>query len=164
MLLGRPSPEAWTRVSANLAPLPTTTDPGTGKSYYDVYEGLDRSWWTDGDAKLTGDPRSLIMLQGILPDLPPPSLPSNYSTAEERRDRRVRVDPEIARATSDRVWEVWGDEQIHGWGRPVLAINAARIGRPDRAVYHLTAFDYWTFDDAGKQTGRKLSWAACLPI
>ncbi|KAK8071667.1 hypothetical protein PG996_005015 [Apiospora saccharicola] len=156
-LLGLSVPEAWPEVSANLAPLPTTTDATTGNTYYAVYEGLNSSWWTDGDAKLIGDPRSLIMLQGILPDLPPlprnnndnnnKSIPATANEAEVRRER-VMVDPEIARATSDRVWDVWGDERIHGWGRPVLAINAARTGRPDRAVYHLTAFDYWTFDDA----------------
>lgn len=150
-------PEAWTEVSANLAPLPTTTDAATGKSYYAVYEGLNSSWWTDGDAKLTGDPRSLIMLQGILPDLPPPLLPvpsSKHSTEKmektELQSRAVMVDPETARATSDKVWDAWGDKRIHGWGRPVLAINAARTGRPGRAVYHLTAFNYWIFDDAGK--------------
>ncbi|KAK8008196.1 hypothetical protein PG991_010747 [Apiospora marii] len=151
-LLGRPVPEAWTRVSENLAPLPTTTDAGTGEVYYAVYEGLNSTWWTDGDAKLTGDPRSLVMLQGILPDLPPLSLSSHHNDGTEERelrDGRAMVDPEIARATSDRIWDVWGDEQIHGWGRPVLAINAARIGRPDRAVHHLTAFDYWAFDDVG---------------
>ncbi|KAK7985749.1 Six-hairpin glycosidase-like protein [Apiospora saccharicola] len=159
-LLGLSVPEAWPEVSANLAPLPTTTDATTGNTYYAVYEGLNSSWWTDGDAKLTGDPRSLIMLQGILPDLPPlprnnndnnnKSIPATADEAEVPRER-VMVDPEIARATSDRVWDVWGDERIHGWGRPVLVINAARTGRPDRAVYHLTAFDYWTFDDAGKR-------------
>jgi len=70
------------------------------------------------------------MLQGMLPDTP-------------------AVDPAIALKTADKVWEVWGDDKIRGWGRPVLAINSARIGRPERAIYHLTAYDYWTFDDAG---------------
>lgn len=70
------------------------------------------------------------MLQGILPDTP-------------------AVDPDIALKTADKVWEVWGDSKIRGWGRPVLAMNSARIGKPERAVYHLTAYDYWIFDDAG---------------
>ncbi|KAK8104827.1 Six-hairpin glycosidase-like protein [Apiospora kogelbergensis] len=155
-LLGRPVPKAWTRVAAHLAPLPTTTDAKTGQSYYAVYEGLNHSWWNDTSnrgKKLTSDPRSLIMLQGILPDLPLLIVSSGDNTTTNspvsQHGGRVIVDSETARATSDKVWEIWGDENIRGWGRPVLAMNAARIGRPDRAIYHLTAFDYWDFDDAG---------------
>jgi hypothetical protein len=70
------------------------------------------------------------MLQGILPDTP-------------------AVDPTVAKKTADKVWEIWPDEDIRGWGRAVLAINSARIGDPERAVYHLTAFDWWKFDGAG---------------
>ncbi|KAK6222011.1 hypothetical protein LQW54_001234 [Pestalotiopsis sp. IQ-011] len=120
--LGQEVPEAWTTVAENLAPPPQVD------GLYTVYEGLNSSWWND--TSLNGDPRSLIMLQGILPDTP-------------------AVDPEVALRTSDKVWEVWGDADIRGWGRPVLAINSARIGNPERAIYHLTAYDYWQFDDAG---------------
>ncbi|KAK6071709.1 hypothetical protein SCUP515_07713 [Seiridium cupressi] len=115
-------PEAWTTVAQNLAPPPQVD------GLYTVYEGLNASWWSD--TSLNGDPRSLIMLQGILPDTP-------------------AVDPEVALRTADKVWEEWGDSAIRGWGRPVLAINSARIGNPERAIYHLTAYDYWQFDDAG---------------
>ncbi|TQN64663.1 hypothetical protein CSHISOI_10763 [Colletotrichum shisoi] len=82
------------------------------------------------DPELNGDPRSLIMMQGVLPDTP-------------------AVDPAVALRTADKVWEVWTDQKIRGWGRPVLAINSARIGNPERAVHHLTAYTYWKFDDAG---------------
>lgn len=51
--------------------------------------------------------------------------------------------------TSEKIWEVWTDADLRGWARPVLAINAARIGNPERAIYHLTNFGYWQFDDAG---------------
>lgn len=70
------------------------------------------------------------MLQGILPDTP-------------------AVDSKVALKTADKIWEVWTDDKIRGWGRPVLAINSARIGNPERAIYHLTAYDFWIFDDAG---------------
>lgn len=107
--------------------------PQVGGLYAD-YEGLNSSWWEDPD--LNGDPRSMIMLQGMLPDTP-------------------AVDHEVARRTADKVWEIWTDDKVTGWGRPVLAINSARIGNPERAVYHLTAYDYWSFDDAGKFTRLK---------
>ncbi|KAK7744698.1 hypothetical protein SLS62_010117 [Diatrype stigma] len=121
-------PEAWTTVASHLAQPPRADD-----GLYAVYDGLSSSWWSDPE--LAGDPRSLVMLQGILPD-----------TAA------AVVDPEVARRTADMVWEVWGDADIRGWGRPVLAINAARIGNAARAVYHLTAYDYWVFDDAALAT------------
>lgn len=70
------------------------------------------------------------MLQGILPDTP-------------------AVDPEIALKTAEKVWEVWREEKIFGWGRPVLAINAARVGRPEKAIRFLINYDRWIFDDAG---------------
>ncbi|PLB53077.1 hypothetical protein P170DRAFT_472954 [Aspergillus steynii IBT 23096] len=120
--LNQPIPRKWTQVTKNLAPLPQVD------GLYAVYQGLNSSWWND--SALTGDPRSLIMLQGILPDTP-------------------AVDPKVALKTADKVREVWTDDKIRGWGRPVLAINSARIGNPERAVYHLTAYEYWKFDDAG---------------
>jgi hypothetical protein len=120
--LGQEVPEAWVHVAENLA-LPPQVD-----GLYAVYDGLNSSWWND--SKLTSDPRSLSMMQGILPDTP-------------------AVDPAVTLRTADKVWETWGDAQIRGWGRPVLAINSARIGNPERAIYHLTAYDYWKFDDAG---------------
>ncbi|OBU00612.2 hypothetical protein VE01_01144 [Pseudogymnoascus verrucosus] len=120
--LHQPIPAQWTTVAANMAP-----PPQAGGLYAD-YEGLNSSWWADPD--LNGDPRSMIMLQGTLPDTP-------------------AVDHEVARRTADRVWEVWTDGKVAGWGRPVLAINSARVGNPERAVHHLTAYDYWSFDDAG---------------
>ncbi|TDZ16484.1 hypothetical protein Cob_v010587 [Colletotrichum orbiculare MAFF 240422] len=120
--LGQPVPETWSTVADNLAPPPQVD------GLYAVYDGLDGSWWDD--PALTGDPRSLIMMRGVLPDTP-------------------AVDPEVARRTADKVWDVWTDPKIRGWGRPVLAINSARVGNPQRAVYHLTAYSYWKFDDAG---------------
>ncbi|KAH8661964.1 Six-hairpin glycosidase-like protein [Xylariales sp. PMI_506] len=120
--LGKPVPAAWTTVAEGLAPPPQVD------GLYAVYEGLNASWWEDPD--LIGDPRSVIMLRGFLPDTP-------------------AVDPAVALATADKVWEVWGDASIFGWGRPVLAISSARIGNPERAIYHATAYDYFYFDDAG---------------
>jgi hypothetical protein len=126
--LGQSAPAGWAAVAAGLAPPPRADD-----GLYTVYEGLNASWW--GDSALTGDPRSLVMLRGILPDT-------------------AAVDPAVAVRTADRVADVWPDDAIFGWGRPVLAINAAREGNPGRALHHVTAYDYWTFDDAGEFGGR----------
>ncbi|KAM0214269.1 hypothetical protein ACHAQI_003896 [Fusarium lateritium] len=120
-MLELPVPKQWTTVAKNL------TAPPQINGLYTVYDGLNATWWED--PALNRDPRSLIMLQGILPDTP-------------------AVNKEVARRTADKVWEVWTDQNIRGWGRPVLAINSARIGNPERAIYHLTAYDYWKFDDA----------------
>jgi hypothetical protein len=121
--MGEPVPERWHQVAERLS-LPPQVD-----GLYAVYEGLNSSWWEDPE--LNGDPRSLIMLQGFLPDT-------------------SAVDPAVGLRTADKVWEVWTDDKIRGWGRPVLAINSAKVGRPERAIYHLTAYDYWNFDDAGE--------------
>ncbi|KAI8634257.1 Six-hairpin glycosidase-like protein [Xylariaceae sp. FL1651] len=120
--LGQPVPTKWTAVARGLA-LPPQVD-----GLYTVYEGLNSSWWEDPD--LNDDPRSVIMLRGFLPDTPV-------------------VDPAVELRTADKVAQIWTDEKIFGWGRPVLAINSAKIGNPERAVGHLTAYDYWAFDDAG---------------
>ncbi|KEY73776.1 hypothetical protein S7711_03084 [Stachybotrys chartarum IBT 7711] len=120
--LGQPVPASWTTVAPLLAKPPQID------GLYAAYEGLNATWWDD--PALTGDPRSLNMLKGFLPDTP-------------------AVDDLVAQKTADKIAEVWTDDRIRGWGRPILAINSARVGRPDRAVYHLTAYDYWKFDDAG---------------
>ncbi|KAL6237948.1 hypothetical protein BDW75DRAFT_237822 [Aspergillus navahoensis] len=119
--LKQPIPSKWRTVATSLAPPPVVG------GLYAVYEGLNSSWWND--PSLTDDPRSLIMLQGILPDTP-------------------AVDSEIAKKTADKVDEIWKDEDIRGWGRVVLSINSARIGERERAIRHLTS-ERWVFDDAG---------------
>lgn len=95
---------------------------------YTVYEGLNSSWWED--PALNGDPRSVVMMQGFLPDTP-------------------AVDQEIELRTAQKLSTIWYGSKISGWGQPVLAMNWARLGYPERAVKHITAFDDWKFDDAG---------------
>jgi hypothetical protein len=106
-----------------MSPLPTTSD-----GLYTVYQGLNTSWITD--PTLSKDPRSLIMIAGILPETP-------------------LVNLTTASLTADKIATFWTDSKIFGWGRPVLAMNAARLGKPKRAVDYLTAYDFWKFDDAG---------------
>ncbi|KAI5925895.1 Six-hairpin glycosidase-like protein [Camillea tinctor] len=121
--LGHPLPRSWSRVAPLLAPPPIADD-----GLYAVYAGLNSAWWDD--AALASDPRSLIMLRGVLPATP-------------------AVDPEVARRTADRVQQVWDADDVRGWGRPALAIGATRNGEPARALEWMTDFDRWAFDDAG---------------
>jgi hypothetical protein len=78
-------PKGWILVAANLA-LPPQVD-----GLYAVHTGSNSSWWND--TKLTGDPRSLVMMQGILPET-------------------TSVDSAVAFRTSDKVWDNWGDARI----------------------------------------------------
>lgn len=136
--LGQECPEQWVTVSDNMAPPPVL-----GGLYAPwVGGGLNESWWDD--ARLSRDPRSVLMLQGFLPDTPV-------------------VDPEIGRRTSDKVDEIWTEENIRGWGRNILAINSARVGKPERAIHHLTNYEYWTFGDEGFAHRSGPSEYFCIP-
>lgn len=62
--LGETCPETWTTVAESLAP-----PPQLGGLYAPwVGGGMNASWWDDPE--LRKDPRSVIMLQGFLPDTP----------------------------------------------------------------------------------------------
>ncbi|KAI0602463.1 Six-hairpin glycosidase-like protein [Biscogniauxia sp. FL1348] len=117
------APARWAAVAPLVAPPPVADD-----GLYAVYAGLGRAWW--GDAALAADPRSVAMLRGVLPDTP-------------------AVDAAVARRTADRVAAAWDPADIRGWGRPALAVAAARNGEPGRAVQWVAEFEEWVFDDAG---------------
>lgn len=56
--------------------------------------------------------------------------------------------------TLDRVDETWKFDQIWGWDFPMLAMCAARLGRPEKAVdYLLHPADRFQFDARGLATG-----------
>ena len=46
----------------------------------------------------------------------------------------TEVDPEIMRRTLDAIWEQWNFDHTWGWDYPMLAMTAARLGDPKRAV------------------------------
>ncbi|KAF4334881.1 hypothetical protein FBEOM_11272 [Fusarium beomiforme] len=75
-------------------------------------------------------------------------VPKHWTTVAKGLAKPPQIDS-LYTVYNDKIWDVWTDQNIRGWGRPVLAINSARIGNPKRAIYHLTAYDYWKFDDAG---------------
>jgi hypothetical protein len=64
----------------------------------------------------------------------------------------VRV--ETMRRTASRLFETWQFERIWGWDFPMLAMCAARLGEPERAVdFLLHASSRFQFTDAGLATG-----------
>lgn len=44
------------------------------------------------------------------------------------------IQPATMRATLDRVWQTWDWPSTWGWDYPVLAMTAARVGEPERAL------------------------------
>ncbi|RYP73607.1 hypothetical protein DL771_003495 [Monosporascus sp. 5C6A] len=51
-----------------------------------------------------------------------------------------QVDLEVGLKTSNGMWEAYKDEQMRGWARPVLAINATRVGHSERTIYRLNNY------------------------
>jgi hypothetical protein len=122
--LGLGRDPTWERVLQDLAPLPV--EDGA----YVVYEGVPDMWthYNNGHPAMTG---ALGWLPGD------------------------GVDGAVMSATLDRVLSQWKmDGGVWGWDFPMLAMCAARLGDPNRAVemllYPSKQFD---FDDAGLATG-----------
>ena len=64
------------------------------------------------------------------------------------------VDVGVMRATFDRVLAQWRMGKVWGWDFPMLAMCAARLGQPDKAVdLLLTPSKHFDFDDAGLASG-----------
>ncbi len=122
--LGRPREPHWDQVLAGLAPLPVEG------GVYVTYEGIPDMWtkYTRGHPALTG-------AFGWLPG--------------------DGVDPAVMRATLDRVMSTWQwRNDVWGWDYPMLAMCAARLRQPARAVdLLLTPNAGFGFDDAGLATG-----------
>jgi hypothetical protein len=65
-----------------------------------------------------------------------------------------RIDPATMQKTLDEVLANWKWEKVWGWDFPMLAMCAARLGHPEKAVdLLLTSDDHFSFDDAGLATG-----------
>jgi len=64
------------------------------------------------------------------------------------------VDIETMRRTLDKVHDVWNFDRTWGWDFPMMAMCAARLGEPDRAIDFLTTSSPgFQFDDVGLATG-----------
>ena len=64
------------------------------------------------------------------------------------------VDPATMKATADRVFSRWNFKKVWGWDWPMLAMCAARLQNPSKAIdLLLTSEPAFQFDDAGLATG-----------
>ncbi|KAF2456051.1 Six-hairpin glycosidase-like protein [Lineolata rhizophorae] len=122
----KPIPSEWTTVLNNLAPLPV--QDGT----YVVCEGVQDPWSTDS---LTEDHPGAVGIYGLLP-------PSDD----------IPLDMAILDATLAAIDSTWNFTASFGWDFPMLAMNAARMGRPQEAVDWLLDPGF-QFDDVGMPIG-----------
>ena len=96
---------------------------------YVTYEGIPEMW-----TKYNYEHPGLIGVLGMLPG--------------------DGVDAKIENATLDRVKAEWNFDRVWGWDWPMLAMCAARLGRPEDAIdFLMTDSPNFQFDDAGLATG-----------
>ncbi len=109
--LGLPANPEWDRIAANLTPLPMSAG---------LYVGLESTPDTFTNPESMRDHPSMLMACGFLPG--------------------EGLDKDAMRRTLDRVLEGWRwDAKIWGWDYPMIAITAARLGEPEKAVDILLA-------------------------
>ncbi|CAG8977215.1 hypothetical protein HYALB_00007910 [Hymenoscyphus albidus] len=119
-----PIPSSWTHVLENLAPLPITN--GT----YPIYENTPLMWI---DPITYTDHPAMIGIYGLLPPTPDLNLT-------------------IIQNTADKIEQIWDFENLYGWDFPMLAMNAVRLGRKEKAIRYLLD-DNFAFDDVGMPIG-----------
>lgn len=78
--------------------------------------------------------------------LPHQNRPDAFTDAEYRRDHPIvtgisgflpltdKVDEKVMAATFDEVWSSWNWDRTWGWDYPLMAMSAARLGKPEQAV------------------------------
>ncbi|KAF9053088.1 Six-hairpin glycosidase-like protein [Panaeolus papilionaceus] len=117
-------PKTWSHVRDNLAPFPVQD------SVYVLYEGIQNMWTTPS---LAEDHPALLGLYGWLaPD--------------------SRLDLNVFNATVQKIYETWNFPFSYGWDFPLLAMTAARMGDPERAVSWLLDPSF-QFDALGMPVG-----------
>ncbi|KAL1968136.1 hypothetical protein VTN77DRAFT_2267 [Rasamsonia byssochlamydoides] len=120
--LGLEPEESWSTVLKGLAPLPIQD------GLYVLWPGIKNMW-----TEYNWEHPALAGLYGWLPG-------SN------------RLDLSVMKATSQQIWKTWRLDDCWGWDFGVLAMNAARIGEPAKAVDFLLD-ENMPFDDVGLAPG-----------
>ncbi len=104
--LGEPRDKNWDDVINKLAPLPV--QDGVYLSTESAKDSFTFSKW------MTDHPAVLGAL-GMVPDSP-------------------KLDKKIMKNTLDIIWERWNWEHTWGWDFPMTAMNAVRLGLPNKAL------------------------------
>ena len=64
------------------------------------------------------------------------------------------TDPGTMRRTAEKVFDRWQTDRVWGWDFPMLAMCAARLGKPNKALkFLLTDTSRFSFSDVGLATG-----------
>jgi protein-glucosylgalactosylhydroxylysine glucosidase len=103
--LGLPRDARWDRVQQGLA------QPGTADGKY-LFAGSAPDSFTN--AKWATDHPAVVAMLGVLPG--------------------PGVDRDTMARTFDWIWTHWDWPSTWGWDYPMMAMTAARLGRPDRAI------------------------------
>ncbi|TVY40384.1 hypothetical protein LSUB1_G002865 [Lachnellula subtilissima] len=119
-----PTPPSWLHVAQNLAPLPIINDT------YPIYQDIPNMWT---DPTTVYDHPAMIGIYGLLP----PTADLNLT---------------VLHNTADKIASLWDFAHLFGWDFPMLAMNAARLERPEEAVEYLLHASF-TFDDVGMPIG-----------
>lgn len=104
---GEPRVERWDSIIGGLSHL-AANDEG-------LYLAAESATDTYTDRRLTSDHMAVLAAVGILPATP-------------------LVDPATMNRTFDWVYDNWNWDKTWGWDYPTTAMNAARLGYPDKAV------------------------------
>ncbi|WP_257669680.1 hypothetical protein [Parapedobacter tibetensis] len=103
---GLPRHERWDEIIDKLAPLPQQD------GVYLATESAPDSYTND---RWRTDHPAVLGALGMVPESP-------------------KLDKEIMANTLDKVWETWFWEKTWGWDFPMTAMNAARLGLPEKAL------------------------------
>lgn len=98
--------EKWDDIIANLSPLASKDS---------LYLAAETSPETYSDIRLTSDHMAVLAAVGILPNNP-------------------LIKGDIMDNTFDWVYDKWNWDKTWGWDYPTTAMNAVRLGHPDKAV------------------------------
>lgn len=103
---GEPRVAEWDEIVAALSPLAAKDS---------LYLAAETAPETYSDIRLTSDHMAVLAAVGILPASP-------------------LVQPDIMDNTFDWVYDNWNWDKTWGWDYPTTAMNAVRLGHPDKAI------------------------------
>lgn len=104
---GKPLNADWTRLIDNLSPLAYNSDS--------LYLAAETAVDTYRDIRFTSDHPALLGALGILPD-------------------NKLINHSVMSRTLDWIWNNWNWNKTWGWDYPMVAMTAARLGEPQKAV------------------------------